>query len=53
MIGKEKEGNDLVDSLSKRLGFVKSKTFEERPKSSCDRVGGSIFYFRSLDSGND
>ena len=32
MIGKEKEGNDLVDSLSKRLGFVKSKTFEERPK---------------------
>ena len=32
MIGKENEGNDLVDSLSKRLGFVKSKTFEERPK---------------------
>jgi len=32
MIGKEKEGNDLVDSLSKRLRFVKSKTFEERPK---------------------
>jgi len=32
MIGKVKEGNDLVDSLSKRLGFVKSKTFEERPK---------------------
>jgi len=32
MIGKEKEGNDLVDSLSKRLEFVKSKTFEERPK---------------------
>jgi len=32
MIGKEKEGNALVDSLSKRLGFVKSKTFEERPK---------------------
>jgi len=32
MIGKEKEGNELVDSLSKRLGFVKSKTFEERPK---------------------
>ena len=32
MIGKEKEGNDLVDSLSKRLGFIKSKTFEERPK---------------------
>jgi iron complex transport system substrate-binding protein len=32
MIGKEKEGNELVDSLSKRLDFVKSKTFEERPK---------------------
>ena len=32
MIGKEKEGNDLVDSLSKRLDFVKSKTFEERQK---------------------
>ena len=32
MIGKENEGNDLVDSLAKRLGFVKSKTFEERPK---------------------
>ena len=32
MIGKEKEGNNLVDSLSKRLEFVKSKTFEERPK---------------------
>jgi iron complex transport system substrate-binding protein len=32
MIGKEKEGNGLVDSLSKRLEFVKSKTFEERPK---------------------
>jgi len=32
MIGKEKDGNELVDSLSKRLEFVKSKTFEERPK---------------------
>jgi iron complex transport system substrate-binding protein len=32
MIGKEKEGNELVDSLSKRLEFVKSKTFEEKPK---------------------
>ena len=32
MIGKEKEGNELVDSLAKRLEFVKSKTFEERPK---------------------
>ena len=32
IIGKEKEGNNLVDSLSKRLEFVKSKTFEERPK---------------------
>ena len=32
MIGKEKEGNNLVDSLSKRLEFVKGKTFEERPK---------------------
>ena len=31
IIGKEKEGNNLVDSLSKRLEFVKSKTFEERP----------------------
>ena len=31
MIGKEKEGNNLVDSLSKRLEFVKSKKFEERP----------------------
>ena len=32
IIGKEKEGNELIDSLSKRLEFVKSKTFEERPK---------------------
>ena len=32
MIGKEKEGSNLVDSLSNRLEFVKSKTFEERPK---------------------
>ena len=32
MIGKEKEGNNMVDSLSKRLEFVNSKTFEERPK---------------------
>ena len=32
IIGKEKEGNNLVDSLSKRLEFVKSKKFEERPK---------------------
>ena len=32
MVGKEKEGNNLVDSLSKRLEFVKSKKFEERPK---------------------
>lgn len=32
MIGKEKEGNNLVDSLSKRLEFVKSKMFEERPR---------------------
>ncbi len=32
IIGKEKEGNELVDLLSKRLEFVKSKTFEERPK---------------------
>ena len=31
MIGKEKEGNNLVNSLSKRLEFVKSKKFEERP----------------------
>jgi len=31
MIGKEKEGNNLVDSLSKRLEFVKSKKFDERP----------------------
>ena len=31
MIGKEKEGNNLVDSLSKRLEFVKSKKFEELP----------------------
>ena len=31
MIGKEKEGNNLVDSLSNRLEFVKSKKFEERP----------------------
>ena len=31
IIGKEKEGNNLVDSLSKRLEFVKSKKFEERP----------------------
>jgi len=32
MIGKEKEGNELVDSLSKRLELIKNKTFEERPK---------------------
>ena len=32
MVGKEKEGDRLVDSLSKRLEFVKSKTFEKRPK---------------------
>ena len=31
MIGKEKEGNNLVDSLLKKLEFVKSKKFEERP----------------------
>ena len=31
MVGKEKVGNSLVDSLSKRLEFVKSKKFEERP----------------------
>ena len=32
IIGKEKEGNGLIDSLSKRLEFVKSKTFEKKPK---------------------
>ena len=32
MIGKETEGNELVDSLVKRLEFIKSKTFEERPR---------------------
>ena len=32
MIGKKKEGNELVDSLAKRLKFVKSKTFEDKPK---------------------
>ena len=32
MIGKETEGNELVDSLAKRLKFVKSKTFEDKPK---------------------
>ena len=32
MIGKEKEGNELVDSLSNRLELIKNKTFEERPK---------------------
>ena len=32
IVGKEKEGNNLVDLLSKRLEFVKNKTFEERPK---------------------
>ena len=31
MVDKEKEGNSLVDLLSKRLEFVKSKKFEERP----------------------
>ena len=31
IVGKEKVGNSLVDSLSKRLEFVKSKKFEERP----------------------
>jgi len=31
-ISKEKEGNKLVDSLTKRIEFVKSKTFEKRPK---------------------
>ena len=32
IIGKEKEGNGLIDSLSKRLEFVKSKTFEKKQK---------------------
>ncbi len=32
MIGKETEGNELVDSLAKRLKFVKGKTFEDKPK---------------------
>ena len=32
IIGKEKEGSRLIDSLSKRLEFVKYKTFEKRPK---------------------
>ena len=32
MIGKEKEGNELINSLLKRLEFVKSKMYEERPK---------------------
>jgi len=32
IIGKEKEGNELVDSLSKRLKFIKCKIFEKRPK---------------------
>jgi len=31
-IDKEKEGNELVNSLTKRLEFVKSKTFEKKPK---------------------
>ena len=32
MIGKEKEGNELINSLLKRLEFVKSKMCEELPK---------------------
>ena len=32
MIGKVKEGNELINSLLKRLEFVKSKMCEERPK---------------------
>ena len=32
MIGKVKEGNELINSLLKRLEFVKSKMYEERPK---------------------
>ena len=32
IIGKEKEGNGLIDSLSKRLEFVKGKTFEKKQK---------------------
>ena len=32
MIGKEKEGNELINSLLNRLEFVKSKMCEERPK---------------------
>ena len=32
IIGKEKEGNEIVDSLTKRLEFVKSQMFEKRPK---------------------
>ena len=32
MIGKEKEGNELINSLLKRLEFDKSKMCEERPK---------------------
>ncbi len=31
-ISKEKEGNELVDSLTKRIELVKDKTFEKRPK---------------------
>jgi iron complex transport system substrate-binding protein len=32
IIGKEKEGNGLIDSLSKRLEFVRGKTFEKKQK---------------------
>ena len=32
IIGKEKEGSRLIDSLSKRLEFVKGKTFEKKQK---------------------
>ena len=31
-IGREKEGASLVDSLRKRVGFVKDKTFEKMPR---------------------
>ena len=32
IIGKEKEGSRLIDSLSKRLEFVRGKTFEKKQK---------------------
>jgi len=32
LVNKEKEGQDLVESLKKRINFIKNQKFDERPK---------------------